>query len=197
MKKYLLDYGLKVRLPIILFVVISTFAVTYYVSYAERNGIGYQPEQPIKYSHKVHAGDMKIDCKYCHVGVEKSRIASVPSLNICMGCHTLARTDSPEIIKLKEYYDQGKPLPWKRIHKVPDFAYFNHSVHVNKGVECQSCHGDVQSMDTLQVDPFKSTGQVNSFTMGACLNCHRNAHEKLPYLKDIKNGPDNCTTCHR
>lgn len=197
MKKFLLDYGLKVRLPIILFVVISTFAVTYYVSYAERNGIGYQPEQPIKYSHKIHAGDMKIDCKYCHVGVDKSRIASVPALNICMGCHAIARKDIPEIIKLKEYYDQGKPLPWKRIHKVPDFAYFNHSVHVNRGVECQSCHGDIQSMDTLLVDPYKSTGQVNSFTMGACLNCHRNAHDKLPYLKEVNNGPENCAVCHR
>lgn len=197
MKKFLLDYGLKVRLPIILFVIISTFAVTYYVSYAERNGIGYQPEQPIKYSHKIHAGDMKIDCKYCHVGVDKSRIASVPSVNICMGCHALARKDIPEIIRLKEYYDQGKPIPWKRIHLVPDFAYFNHSVHVNRGVECQSCHGDIQSMDTLAVDPYKSTGQVNSFTMGACLNCHRNAHEKLPYLPNVNNGPENCATCHR
>jgi hypothetical protein len=197
MKKFLLDYGLKVRIPIIVFVIISTFAVTYYVSYAERNGIGYQPEQPIKYSHKVHAGDLKIDCQYCHVGVEKSRIASVPALNICMGCHAIARKDIPEIIKLTEYYDQGKPLPWKRIHKVPDFAYFNHSVHVNKGVECQSCHGDIQSMDTLLVDPYRSTGQVNSFTMGACLTCHRNAHDNLPYIKDVKNGPDNCSTCHR
>ncbi len=197
MKKYLLDYGLKVRLPIILFVIIATFAVTYYVSYAERNGIGYQPEQPIKYSHKVHAGDMKIDCRYCHVGVEKSRVASVPALNVCMGCHAIARKDLPDIQKLTEYYNEGKPFPWERIHKVPDFVYFNHSVHVNKGIECQSCHGDIQSMDTLAIDPNRSTGQVSSFTMGACLNCHRNAHEKLPYLKEINNGPENCANCHR
>lgn len=189
MKNFLLDYGLKVRLPITIFAVISTFTITYYVSYAARNGIGYQPEQPIKYSHKLHAGEMKIDCKYCHVGVEKSRIASVPSLNICMGCHEIARKDSPEIQKLKEYYEQGKPLPWKRIHKVPDFAYFNHSVHVNKGIECQSCHGNVQDMEVV--------GQVNSFTMGACLTCHRNAHENLPNLKEINNGPVNCAACHR
>ncbi len=189
MKKYLLDYGLKVRLPIILFVIIATFTITYYASYAERTSIGYQPEQPIKYSHKLHAGEMKIDCKYCHVGVEKSRIASVPSVNICMGCHAIAKKDSPEIIKLTQYYNEGKPIPWERVHRVPDFAYFNHSVHVNKGVECQSCHGDIQSTEVV--------GQVNSFTMGACLTCHRNAHEKLPYLKDIENGPENCSNCHR
>ena len=85
MKKFLLDYGIKVRLPIILFVAAASFALTYYITYAERTGIGYQPEQPIAYSHKLHAGDMGMDCQYCHVGVEKSRVASVPSVNVCMG----------------------------------------------------------------------------------------------------------------
>ena len=178
MKKFLLDYGLKVRLPIIIFVIISTFAVTYYVSYAERNGIGYQPEQPIKYSHKIHAGDMKIDCKYCHVGVEKSRVASVPSVNICMGCHATARTDIPEIIKLKEYYDNNRPVPWKRVYKLPDFAYFNHSVHVNKGVECQSCHGDSghPSNPYTSFSKFGASGVSSRLYTHACLNCHSNIH---------------------
>lgn len=189
MKNSLIDYSLKVRLPIIIFVVIASFAVTYYVSYAERNGIGYSPGQPVKFSHKLHAGDMKIDCQYCHIGVEKSRVASVPTTNVCMGCHALARKDTPEIQKLNWYYENNLPLPWKRIHKVPEFVYFNHSVHVNKSIECQSCHGEVQKMETV--------GQVNSFTMGACLDCHRNAHEKLPNLKDIKLGPENCAACHR
>ena len=82
MKKSLLDYGLKVRLPILLFVAAATFAATYYASYAERNGIGYQPTQPINFSHKLHAGDMKIDCQYCHIGVEKSRVASIPTVSV-------------------------------------------------------------------------------------------------------------------
>ncbi|MFA5405286.1 MAG: cytochrome c3 family protein, partial [Ignavibacteria bacterium] len=103
MKKHLLDYNLKVRLPIIVFAAVLAFTVTYYASYAERNGIGYSPEQPIKFSHKLHAGDMQIDCKYCHVGVEKSRVASVPSADICMNCHTVARADRPEIVKLVKY----------------------------------------------------------------------------------------------
>jgi len=189
MNKHLLDHGLKVRLPVTIFVIIASFAITYYVSYAERNGIGYAPEQPVKFSHKLHAGDMKIDCKYCHYGVENSRVASIPSVNICMGCHLIARKDKPEIQKLTDYYNGNKPVPWKRVHKVPDFAYFNHSVHVNKGIECQSCHGQVQEMEVI--------GQVESFTMGACLNCHRNSHDRFPNLQNINLGPENCAACHR
>src|SRR5262245_57095794 len=196
MKKFLLDYGIKVRLPIIMFVAVSVFALTYYVTYAERNGIGYQPEQPIAFSHKLHAGDTKSDCKYCPIGVEKSRVASVPAVNICMGCHTIARTDKPEIQKLTQYYNENKPSPWKRVRRVPDFVYFNHSVHVNNDIQCQTCHGEVQNMDVEPGDS-KSMAQVSNFTMGACLDCHRNAHEKVPYLPNLKNGPDNCSTCHR
>ncbi len=189
MKKFLLDYGLKVRLPIITFVIIASFTITYYASYAERNSIGYAPEQPIHFPHKLHAGDMKIDCKYCHVGVEKSRTAGVPAVGICMGCHTLAKKDSPEIQKLTQYYNDGKPVPWKKVHRVPDFVYFNHSVHVNSGIVCQTCHGEVENMEV--------EGEVNAFNMNACLDCHRNAHDRLPYIKNIKNGPDNCSACHR
>ena len=201
MKKRLLDYNLKVRLPIIIFVVLAVFTVTYYATYAERNGIGYSPEQPIKFSHKLHAGDMLIDCKYCHTGVDKSRVASIPSADICMNCHTLARTDKPEIQKLGDYFKNGKPILWKRIHKVPDFVYFNHSVHVNKGIDCINCHGDLKQMEQV--------GQVNSFTMGACLNCHRAPEENIfvrsqrglwereDGSQNIKKGPENCSACHR
>ena len=113
----------------------------------------------------------------------------VPAVATCMNCHTVARKDSPEIIKLTQYYNDGIALPWKRIHKVPDHAYFNHSVHVNKGIDCTACHGDVAQMEVVS--------QVNSFTMASCLDCHRNAQEKLPDLKGIKNGPVNCWACHR
>jgi hypothetical protein len=183
-------------LPIILFVVITAFALTYYVTYAERNGIGYQPDQPIVFSHKLHAGDMKIDCKYCHISVEKSRVASIPAVNVCMGCHTLARADKPEIQKLTQYYNENRPVPWMRVHRVPDFAYFNHSVHINKGIDCQSCHGDVLNMD-VKPGETKSMGQVASFTMGACITCHRTAHQKFPNLPNLNAGPDNCSACHR
>lgn len=189
MKKSLLDYILRNRLPVTLFVIISAFALTYFVSRAERDGVGYAPEQPIAFSHKLHAGEMKIDCQYCHTGVEKTRHAMIPSVSTCMNCHTVARKDSPEIEKLASYYNEGEALPWKRVHKVPDYAYFNHSVHVNKGIDCVSCHGDVDQMDVIR--------QVNSFTMASCLDCHRNAHDKLPNIEGIKKGPDNCFACHR
>jgi hypothetical protein len=192
MKKFLLDYNLKVRLPLILFVAIMAFAVTYYVSYAERNGIGYAPEQPIAFSHSLHAGTMQINCKYCHIGVDKSRIASVPSTDICMNCHSIARKDKPEIMKLTKFYEDNKPIPWKRVHKVPDFVYFSHAVHVNKGIGCSNCHGDITKMDVV--------GQVNSFTMGSCLDCHRNPDKKIKNfsdLPDLKKGPEYCVACHR
>ncbi len=193
MDKHLLDYNLKVRLPIIAFVVVAVFAITYYASYAERNSIGYMPEQPVKFSHKLHAGSMQIDCKYCHTGVDKSRTASVPSTDICMNCHTLARADKPEILKLTDYYKQNKPLEWNRIHKVPLFVYFNHSSHVNKNIDCIECHGDVKAMEVV--------GQTNSFTMGACLSCHRQPEKKISNYEeikaDLKKGPENCSACHR
>lgn len=176
-------------MPVTIFVVLASFALTYFASRAERDGVGYTPDQPINYSHKLHAGTMKIDCQYCHVGVEKSRTASVPPVATCINCHSVARKDKPEIIKLTEYYNENKPLEWKRIHKVPEYAYFSHKVHVNKGIQCESCHGEIKEMEKV--------GQKQSFTMNSCLNCHRNAHDRLPYLKNVNNGPDNCWACHR
>lgn len=190
MKKAFLDHALKVRLPITVFVILASFVITFYASRSERDGVGYTPDQPINFSHKLHAGEMGIDCQYCHVGVEKGRHAVVPPVSTCMNCHSLARKDKPEIKKLTKYYEEGKPIEWKRIHKVPDYAYFNHSVHVNKGIDCASCHGDIAKMEKV--------GQVHSFTMASCLNCHRAPHEKMPYLKDqVKKGPENCNACHR
>lgn len=184
-----LDYTLKIRGPIILFVVLLAATATYFLSRAERDGVGYAPVQPIAFSHKLHAGDMAIDCKYCHTAVTVSRAASVPAVSICMNCHTVARKTRPEIIKLTKYYDEGVALPWKRIHKVPDYAYFNHSAHVTKNIPCQQCHGDVQNMDVV--------GQVHEFTMAACLDCHRNAPARLASVPGIVKAPDNCNTCHR
>lgn len=189
MKKTVLDYALKIRLPITIFVILTAYALTYFISRPERDGLGYAPEQPINYSHKLHAGEMNIDCQYCHTDVEKGRHAGIPSTDICMNCHSLVNKDSLEIKKLTKFFDEGKQVPWKRVHKVPDYAYFNHSVHVNKGIKCESCHGNVSSMEKV--------AQVHSFTMANCLRCHRNAKEMLPYIKDVKNGPDNCNACHR
>jgi hypothetical protein len=107
-----------------------------------------------------------------------------------MNCHKVTRTDRPEIIKLTEYYNNNKPIPWKRVHKVPEYAYFNHSVHVNKNIDCANCHGDIRQMEVVI--------QVHSFTMGACLDCHKNPNARMPQVTgDIKKGPTHCSSCHR
>jgi hypothetical protein len=189
MKKALLDYTLRIRLPIILFVGAFFFIATYFFSRAERDGVGYSPVQPIAFSHKLHAGTMHIDCKYCHSAVTASPHATIPSVATCMNCHTIARKNKPEIIKLTKYYEEGIALPWKRVHRIPDYAYFNHSVHINKGIECASCHGMVEDMDGAL--------QASEFTMAACLNCHRNAPTILVNIHGVKTGPENCYACHR
>lgn len=174
---------------------------------------GYAPKQPIAFSHKLHAGEMKLDCKYCHIGVEESKSATIPSVNICMNCHkgvqkaSTAEGDgiSPEIAKIYKALDYNpdaknaaeafgtdpKPIRWVRIHNLPDHAYFNHSQHVKvAGLACQTCHGPVEKMEVVQ--------QWSSLQMGWCIDCHRNAgidaannnyyaalHEKA--AKDLKN----------
>lgn len=189
MKKALLDYTVRIRLPMIVFVAVCSFAATYFISRAEREGVGYAPSQPIAFSHTLHAGTLHIDCKYCHTAVTTSPYAMVPPLSTCMNCHAIARKNRPEIIKLTKYYDEGIAFPWKRVHRVPDYTYFNHSVHINKGIDCANCHGKVEDMDIVR--------QVSEFTMGACLDCHRHAPEKLISVPGIVKGPDNCWTCHR
>ncbi|GAA3963607.1 cytochrome c3 family protein [Mucilaginibacter dorajii] len=138
---------------------------------------GYQPVQPIKYSHELHAGTMKIDCQYCHSGAYKSKNASIPSLNVCMNCHKVVKTESPEIHKIydalgydpkTQKYDStaAKPIQWVRVHNLPDLAYFNHSQHVKvAGIKCQACHGPVQTM--------KEVYQYSPLTMKWCIQCHK------------------------
>lgn len=128
---------------------------------------GYAPEQPIAFSHKLHAGDYEIACQYCHTGVEIGKSANIPSVNICMNCHNFLKTDSPEIQKLYDAQESGQPIEWVRIHNLPDLAYFNHSQHVKVGeIECQTCHGEIQEMEVVK--------QHAPLTMGWCIDCHRN-----------------------
>jgi len=192
MRKSVLDYILRIYLPVTLLIVVATYTVTYFVSREERYHVGYAPTQPINYSHELHAGQMGIDCQYCHTGATKGRHAMVPPVSTCMNCHQVARTDSPEIQKLTKFYNDDQPVPWKRVHKLPEHVYFNHSVHVNKGLACQECHGQIQTMPVV--------AQVKPFMMADCLECHRTAKEKFPHLVSLtglKNGPENCTACHR
>lgn len=140
---------------------------------------GYQPDQPIPYSHKLHAGDLKIDCKYCHSQVGYARHAGIPALNVCMNCHLTVKTDSPHIQKLAEAYNSGKSIAWNKVHLLPDFVKFNHAPHIAAGKDCTVCHGNVAEMEKVK--------QVSSLSMGWCVNCHREKEN---------NAPTNCSTCH-
>lgn len=127
---------------------------------------GYAPKQPISFSHKLHAGEYKIDCNYCHTGVNRGKSAHIPAANICMNCHGVIKKESPEIQKIYTSIEKNQPIEWVRVHNLPDLAYFNHAQHVNVGgVECESCHGDVAQMEVIQ--------QRSSLTMGWCIDCHR------------------------
>jgi mono/diheme cytochrome c family protein/Na+-transporting methylmalonyl-CoA/oxaloacetate decarboxylase gamma subunit len=127
---------------------------------------GYQPTQPIAFSHKIHAGQYEIDCNYCHTGVRKSKSANIPSPNICMNCHSAIKTDSKEIQKIYAAVETNTPIEWVRVHNLPDLAYFNHSQHVEVGeIACQTCHGPIEEMDVVY--------QYSPLTMGWCINCHR------------------------
>ncbi|MCH7472962.1 cytochrome c3 family protein, partial [bacterium] len=107
---------------------------------------GYMPEQPVAYSHALHAGELGIDCRYCHTAVERAPVAAVPNTQICMNCHTNIRSESEKLKRIRESNESGMPIPWVRIHDLPDFVYFNHSAHVRRGIGCVSCHGRIDEI---------------------------------------------------
>jgi hypothetical protein len=133
------------------------------------NQQGYEPVQPINFSHKVHAGDNQISCLYCHSGAEKSKVAGIPAASTCMNCHSQIRKDSPEIQKVATAITENKPIEWVRVHRLPDHAYFEHSRHVSAGIKCQQCHGPVETMDRVS--------QFETLSMGMCVSCHRTHRE--------------------
>lgn len=139
--------------------------------------VGYAPKQPIPYSHKLHAGDMGIDCRYCHTTVEKAAFAAVPATQTCMNCHKTVKTDSTALQPLRDSWDKNEPVTWTAVHNLPDFVYFDHSAHLNAGVGCESCHGRVDQMQTVT--------QREPLSMGWCLECHRNPNEHLRDPKDV------------
>jgi hypothetical protein len=207
-------------LPLKLLVVFLTIGggvsmgVTYYFT-QKYTRVGYQPNQPVPFSHKIHAGQLGMDCRYCHSFVEQSGHANVPTSSTCWNCHQHIKTNSPNLAPIKESVETGKPMEWVKVHKTPDYAYFNHSVHVSSGVSCASCHGDVAEMPVVFQDQNQS--------MGWCLECHRNPETALRPMTEITNlkykaedhgkvqnvvgeqikknwkinPPENCSSCHR
>lgn len=152
--------------------------VWYYGS-PQYTDVGYRPAQPVDYSHKVHVGDLGMDCRYCHTAVESSPVAMVPPTETCMNCHTTVLPESEKLLPVRESLANGTPIKWERVHKTPDFAYFNHSAHMNAGVGCKSCHGNVDQMEVVQQD--------QSLSMSWCLDCHRAPEMHLRPDGDVTN----------
>jgi hypothetical protein len=169
---------------------------------------GYQPSQPIAFSHKQHAGEHQINCNYCHTSVYKSKSANIPSANICMNCHSQIAKESPQIQKIYRAIENNRPIEWVRVHNLPDFTYFNHAQHTKVGgVECQTCHGPIETMNVVY--------QYSALTMGWCINCHREtplntkgngyydnlvklhdqANQGMPFTVSSQGGTE-CSKCH-
>ncbi|MEM0996341.1 MAG: cytochrome c3 family protein [Bacteroidota bacterium] len=184
--------------------VVIIIAMIFVVPIARGVGLsqGYQPEQPIWFSHKIHAGQYEVDCQYCHTGVAKGKNAWVPSVNVCMNCHKAIKqgsiTGEKEISKIYYAYENNVPINWVRIHNLPDLAYFNHQQHVVAGKqECETCHGPIAEMDEVY--------QYAPLSMGWCINCHRETEvdaelykklgrEDVHTVEDI--GGLACARCH-
>ena len=182
-----------------------TFIVWFYFS-PKHLQVGYAPKQPVPYSHRLHAGELGIDCRYCHYSVENSAEAAIPSTQTCMGCHSAIKTGSARLEPVRESWKTGKPIEWVRVHKVADHAYFDHSVHVSAGVGCVSCHGRIDQMEVVRLD--------KPLSMGWCLDCHRNPGPNLRPPDQVTNmrwkpeagwvanvqavhPPEHCSGCHR
>lgn len=183
-----------------------------YLSYPTVIDTGYQPVQPVPYSHKLHAGQLGLDCYYCHFTVYKAAYAAVPPTETCMNCHARVKPTSPRLEPVRQSYATGLPIPWVQIHRLPDYVYFNHSAHVVAGVSCVSCHGRIDQMIEVHQD--------KPLNMAFCLECHRNPAPnirpaelvtKLDWVPDRDpaeigreiiaekhiNPPTNCSGCHR
>lgn len=141
--------------------------------------VGYRPDQPIDYSHKLHAGDLGIDCRYCHTSVEYSDRANVPPMHTCMNCHTLVKPDSPKLTLLQANWKNDMPIKWTRVNDIPDFAYFDHSMHITAGVGCIECHGNIAEMEVVTLS--------KPLSMSWCLDCHRSPEMALRPLDQVTN----------
>jgi len=202
--------------PVVLVVLLATggylTALIYFGFSPKTLNAGYSPVQPVPFSHAVHAGKLGLDCRYCHNTVERAAKAAIPPTETCLNCHNMVFKDSEKLAPVRESATTGNPIPWIRVHNLPDYAYFNHSAHVTRGVGCVACHGRIDQMEQVR--------QEKPLSMGWCLNCHRNPAPNLrdpklmtkmgplpedgPILKGDKfmhkngiNPSTSCSTCHR
>lgn len=173
--------------------------------------VGYAPEQPVEYSHRLHVGEVGLDCQYCHTNVKDANHSNVPATQTCMNCHSQVRTESLKLLPVRESWATGESIEWVKVHQLPDYANFSHMVHTNNGVGCESCHGRVDQMEVVSL--------VEPLSMAWCLDCHRNPEQYLrpnseittmgyEYADDFLTSnmarmlsegikpPTNCSACH-
>ncbi len=153
-----------------------TAGVTYYFT-PKYTKVGYMPVQPVAYSHKLHVGQLGLDCRYCHTYVDRSGHANIPDAATCMNCHNQILPDSPALAPIRESYASGDPVPWIKVHRMPDYVYFNHAVHVNRGISCVECHGQINEMEVVY--------HAESLSMKFCLDCHRHPENFLRPLDKV------------
>lgn len=196
----------------VILIIIGVVGFVWYYFSPWYTDVGYRPEQPVPFSHKLHNDDLGIDCRYCHNLVEVSPHANVPPTQTCMNCHIIIKRDSEKLAMIRESWIQKKPMEWIRVHKLPDYVYFDHSVHLRAGVGCFSCHGNINQLEVVK--------QNFPLSMSWCLDCHRNPDMYLRPVSEITNmywtPPDNqmelakkiraekdinpntdCSACHR
>jgi cytochrome c peroxidase len=158
---------------VLLMVVLAFYART------ANNAVGVPVEQPVAFQHNLHSGQLGLDCRYCHTSVEVEASANVPPTETCMTCHSQIRVGAPALEVVQASWDQQLPIEWNRVHDLADFVYFDHSAHVNNGVGCTTCHGDVQEMGGIW--------KAEPMTMGWCLECHRAPEEYLRPRSEVFN----------
>lgn len=192
--------------------VIGGASTLYYATLPTTLEPGYQPQQPVPYSHKLHAGNLGMDCTYCHTSVLKAAYASIPPTQTCMNCHSKVKEKSVVLEPIRASWASGESVPWVKVHRLPDYVFFNHSAHTTAGVSCVSCHG--------RIDQMVEVKQVQTLAMSWCLECHRNPAPNLRPAQFVTkldwkpegdpvalgreiiaqkgiNPPVNCSGCHR
>ncbi|NNE70469.1 MAG: cytochrome c3 family protein [Rhodothermales bacterium] len=177
----------------------------------EYTDVGYAPEQPVAFSHRLHAGELGVNCQYCHTQVENAAHSNVPATQTCMNCHNQIRTESLKLLPVRESWATGASIPWVKVHQLPDYAHFAHNVHITNGVSCQTCHGRIDQMEVVEL--------VEPLSMGWCIECHRQPELYLRPNEEVTNmeyvqpadfvernieririeniqPPTNCSACH-
>ena len=161
------------------FLVVVVVAFIWYYFSPWYTDVGYRPTQPVPFSHKLHADDLGMDCRYCHNFIEQSPHANVPPTQTCMNCHTLILPESEKLLPVRESFSMKQPLMWTRVHKVPDYAYFDHAAHLDVGIGCATCHGPINQMPVVT--------QNQPLSMGWCLDCHRDPAMHLRPREELTN----------